>query len=396
MKKLLIMGAIVLIASSSVVRAQQQEPASLQPPASSQSTDNKRKYVLEVYVTPQFGPSYLTVSGPNRTPGFGFYHRYIRTGSEAESGRLPIRGVKVEPQLNGEAVDVRVTLLRGEESYEEEELVHVYQLRLGEENTLTHLRRFGIEPFRVKVVDTVPTLPPIPDFQNFTKSIDIDRVRRLKKPLPAYRMTLRNLSDKPVVALKVEVTNRSGGDRSIYPQDFEGRSLMAAGGTTDVYLTVEVPMRNASTYTPGTATSNTINIRSVVFSDLSFEGEMQRACEFEAEMMGKRLWLKRIIPFMDQELARLNFADQLEAARQFKERVAALRFRFNESERNKVSSVLPDCPKPAKAATYTAGGVNLILIREVERFIEKTPAPANFKSWLEEKRAHYAAWLARP
>ncbi len=51
--------AIVVIVSWSVVRAQQPQ----EPSVSSQPTDKKSRYLLETYITPQLGPTYLLISG---------------------------------------------------------------------------------------------------------------------------------------------------------------------------------------------------------------------------------------------------------------------------------------------------------------------------------------------
>ena len=129
---------------------------------------------------------------------------------------------------------------------------------------------------------------------------------------------------------------------------------------------------------------------------MSFEGEEKQACSFEAQVIGERLWLTSMITFIDQELATANFDDQSEAAKRFNERLSKLRQRLDESQRDKDSSVSPNCPKPAKEATLRARQRNLLLLREVDQFIAVPPAPpVTFKSWLEEKRSRYTAWLAR-
>ncbi len=287
-------------------------------------------------------------------------------------------------------------MLRGNEGYEEEELVHVYQLAVGEQKTVSHLRQFGIEPFLIRLLDANPPLPPEPDFQNFTKSIEIVRVRRDHTPMSAYRITLRNLSDKSVSALKVDVTSNGKEGPIALPDGPNGGALIEPGGLTDVYIPVLVAVPNGKTYVPGTLGSYTINIRSVSFTDLSFEGETERACSFEAQVIGRRLWLKGIIAFIDQELATSNFENEFETAKQFNEKVSTLRYKLDESERNKPSSVSPNCPMPAKEATLIARQMNLLIIREVDRFIADNPASrVTFKSWLEEKRTSYSAWLAR-
>lgn len=106
--------------------------------------------------------------------------------------------------------------------------------------------------------------------------------------------------------------------------------------------------------------------------------------------------LKGIIAFIDQELATSNFENPLETAKRFNEKVSTLRYKLDESERNQPSSVSQNCPKPAKEATLIARQMNLLIIREVDQFIADNPAPpVTFKSWLEEKRTSYSAWLAR-
>ena len=392
MKRLTKLAAIVVVACCSVIQAQQPQ----EPSVSSQPSDKKTKYLLETYVTPQLGPGYQLVRGPNESSGFAVISSFVRTDEQPESGRTPILGVKLEPQFNGVTAEVRVTVLRGNEGFEEEDLVHVYQLAVGEQKSLSHLRKLGIEPFLVRLLEADPPLPSQPDFQNFTKSIEIVSVRREHTPMSAYRITLRNLSDKTVSALKVDVTSEGKQGPIALPDGTAGGALISPGGMADVYIPVIVALPNGKGYVPGTRASHTINIRSVSFTDLSFEGEVDRACLFEAQTMGRRLWLKDIIAFIDQELATPNFENQLDAAKRFTEKASALRFKLDEIERNKDSSVSPNCAKPAKVATLTARELNLLLLRDVDRFISDSPAPAvTFKSWLEEKRAFYSTWLSR-
>ena len=394
MKKISLLLAIVVIASWSVVRAQPQE-SSVPPSVSSQTSDINRKYILEIYVLPKIGPTYLLVGGPQYKPGSAFFPRFIRIAAEPQ-GRLPITSIKLEPQFDGKVADVKVTLIRGEGAELEEQLLHVYQLVPGEQKSLTHMRDFGIEPFHIKLLDAVPPLPPEPSIQNFTKSIEIVKVRRENKPMSAYGITLRNLSEKSVSALKVDLTSDRQEGPATLPDDDEGRPLIEPGGETDLWIPVTVSVRNGTDYVPGTAASHTINIRSVVFTDLSFEGNQEQGCSYHAKAIGERLWLKGIISFLDKEIANTASNDQIEAAKQFKIRVSALRFTLYETERNENSPVSPTCPKPTNYATSTARQLNMLLLGEVDRFIADNPAPpVTFKSWLEEKRKRYTGWLAR-
>ena len=115
----------------------------------------------------------------------------------------------------------------------------------------------------------------------------------------------------------------------------------------------------------------------------------------ESSVMSGRFWLKQILALLDQELEKPN-SDHVVAAKQFKEKLSALSVEFEESERNKPSSIAPGCPAPAVSATKMANGMKVDLVRELERISSATsPAPLDFKSWMEEKRARYSDWLTR-
>src|SRR5215217_1335463 len=156
MKKLLTMAILLVIGSCCVVVNAQQQAPSLKP-----------SLLLEVVSNPALPPAYSTVNGPNEIGKAIAISNFVRVPGSSESSP-PIRMVKVEPQLNGDNVAVRVTLYRGVKGIYQEELVGIYRLGIGETKTLKELRAFGIEPFTVTLLDTVLPLPPPPAFQNDT------------------------------------------------------------------------------------------------------------------------------------------------------------------------------------------------------------------------------------
>ena len=141
--------------------------------------------------------------------------------------------------------------------------------------------------------------------------------------------------------------------------------------------------------------SNIINIRTVVFSDLSADGDVQTACFLESSNMGRRIWLNKVIPFLSEEITRAT-GHHASAAKQFKERFAALTFDIEESEQGKASVVSPKCHKPAGSALMAAQSQSVVFLRDIDRLIETRPSPpVNFQLWLAERRDRYQAWLAR-
>jgi hypothetical protein len=129
---------------------------------------------------------------------------------------------------------------------------------------------------------------------------------------------------------------------------------------------------------------------------MSFEGESESACLFESFVMTRRVWLRNVLALLEEELARPANEDQIEAARQFQEKFAAMRFEFDEHERNQTSIVSPVCPKPSRDAPPSIGPWRLQVLRELDEIITTRPAPpVNFRTWLESHRDSYKAWLAR-
>lgn len=391
MKKCLLLTAIFVIASSFVVRAQQQEP-SLKPSGPPKASESP-KLLLEISYNPAVLPDYSAVLGADKKPAWVWVTRFVRIPGREMSP--PIEAIKFESQYNGETADVRITLLRGtSRGFDREDLVGTYQVGIGEQKTIEDVRNYGVEPFNITLLNTVPPLPPPPTFENMTKSIEVVSVQAENLPKPAYKVTFRNLSDKHLRALRVDVTSNGRPASSGVWQGEEGRSLIEPGGTAERYLAVLTSQRTATGFVPSAASANTIVIRTAVFADMSFEGESEPACSIESVLMARRLWLRQVLALLDREVS-VPIEDHIEAARQFKDKFSALSYEFDEKERNQDSSV-PGCPKPYKLAQGGPGGFKLQLLRELDEIITKRPSPPiNFKSWLETRRATYQSWLAR-
>lgn len=393
MKKLLMLAAIVVVASTCVVIAQEQQPT-LKPSVSPKSDPVPTKLLLEIAYNRELPPAYAAVNGVEEKPKWMSLSRFTRIlGREIPSPR--IQAVKLESVYNGETADVRVTLLRGAKGVDQEDLIGVYHLGIGEQRTVSELDQFGIKPFTITLLNTVPPLPPPPSFENLTKSLEVVSVQSENMPMPAYRVVFRNLSDKSVSALHVQMISDGRAGVSSFWQGEHGEALIKPGAAVERWIPVTKTVKTVTGYAPGAPQANTVSIRSVVFEDLSFEGNLQPACSFERLKMARRLWLKHLVPLLDQELAKSN-PDHIEAAKQFKEKFSALTYVLEPSERDKASSVAPTCAKPGQSAAMAAETMKLELLRELDQIITTRPSPAvNFKAWLQQKRSLFSGWLSR-
>lgn len=197
MKKLLVLTAMLVIALSSVVSAQQQEPS-----VSPRVPESSAKLLLEVSYNPAAPPSYSPVLGRNNKPNQILLGNFVRIPGREMSP--PIQAVRLESQYNGETAEIRVTLLRGATGFNQEDLIATYHIGIGEQKTIKELRAAGVEPIKITLLNTVPSLPPPPAFENLTKSIEIISIQVENVPNPAYKIIFRNLSDKTVRALRVD------------------------------------------------------------------------------------------------------------------------------------------------------------------------------------------------
>jgi hypothetical protein len=275
---------------------------------------------------------------------------------------------------------------------EQEDLVGIYRLGIGETKTLKDLRSFGIEPFTVTLLDTVPPLPPPPAFVNDTKSIEIVSVRSENSPNPAYRITLRNLSEKNVrgVGFSLTFDDRPAGIGFLAAD--EDRLLMEAGGVVEKYVRAVMPRRTATGFVPSAAFAVTLRIRSAVFSDLSYEGDVNDACNMETGSIGRKAYLTQVLSLLDSQLTAETVTDNVEAAKQFKEKVEGLRYEVDA----KASAVSPGCQDVAQRVLDTANFEKLIILRDLDQIINTRPGPPfSFRAWMETRRTNYKAWLAR-
>jgi len=389
MKKLFTMATLLVAASWSVVNAQQQGPT-LKPSMSAPRAEGPPPLLLEIVFNRERPPAYSNVNGPTELGKWMMISNFVRVPGGTPLSP-PVQWVKIEPQFNGETAAVRVTLLRGVRSTEQEDFVGIYRLGIGEQKKLNELRAAGIEPFTITLIDTVPPLPPAPTFVNDTKAIEIVSVRSENSPSPAYILTLRNLSDKTVRGLGVDMTFDGGpGPRAFFaPED---RPLIPAGGTVEQYVRTLMPQRTATGFVPSAASAVTIHIRSAVFSDLSYEGDVKDACHVEKTAIGQRLYLKEVLSLLDRQLAE-TFAANGEAVRQFKEKFEALHYYDDYSE--KPSTISPACTNMVQGAVNTVNMMKLEMLRDLNQIITQPRPAVSFRAWMETRRENYKAWLAR-
>lgn len=372
----------------------QSDRPTLGTPASP-APETRSKLVLEVAYNPSLSPSYIPVNGVDAKPHWVWVTRFRQLpGWQLPANASPIRAVRFEAQFNGETADVKVTVLRGQRRFDQEDLVGTYHLGLNEPRVVEQLKAFGIEPATITLLAPQPVLPLWPTVINKTNSVGIDKIVLEGDPLPGYRVLFRNFSEKKLAALKVEVTRPSGEPISAFFQGEDGRPLIESGAATEQYLpAIRTPVSGSGT--PGSPVANSIVISSAVFSDGTFDGDVGPACLLESFNLGRKIWMKRVLPLIEDQLSKPN-DDAPSAAMMFKDKFNALQYPLEGLDGRNYSTVSKNCPSPQAGVEVAIAGQKLAFLRQLDSIITTRPAPRiDFKRWLQTTAERYRAWLKR-
>jgi hypothetical protein len=178
--------------------------------------------------------------------------------------------ILIAAAFDGEFWKIRVSVRKGEFYDKGEQEVATYSAREDERVTVKELEPLGVTPFDLAVVRAHQIVADPPEVRNKTKSIEVINIERVTVPNP-YKLTLRNASEKPVVALEV---NTYRGDRMLYlswPMSAWDHPLIEPGGSYQVLATSDGKEKSTPYgYAPELSTS--IEINTVVFGDGTYEG----------------------------------------------------------------------------------------------------------------------------
>ena len=131
---------------------------------------------------------------------------------------------------------------------------------------------------------------------NKTESIEVVNVEVTTVPSP-YRILLRNLSHKGVLALEVNTYSGDWMSPGKWPQGTWDRPLIGASGTYEE----EMPSAGRGQTTPDgyvPEQSTGIEISTVVFEDGTYEGKPYLAATINAKMAGNKTQSARVIPIL--------------------------------------------------------------------------------------------------
>src|SRR6266550_2315155 len=166
------------------------------------------RLALEVVSKKDFPPAYHPVPGPGSEFDGAWFFRFGRIASwQPPTGSLPVRSVRVVSRVESDRVRVVVSVQRGAQFNDTQDLVADYIAKEGEKTWIETLKQFGVEPFQITLVRITPSMASPPSVSNKTNSIEVVSIEASDSTLPGYTLVLRNGSARSVKALALRMSD---------------------------------------------------------------------------------------------------------------------------------------------------------------------------------------------
>jgi hypothetical protein len=337
----------------------------------------------------------LEKNGSKHRPSFTLNPAEIVKRADKDSDQ--VSEVYVTAFSDGNVWRIKVSVVKGEFYDKGEQDVAKYLVREGEKVTVKEMEQFGVRPFDVSVVRVNPAAASQPEVRNRTESIVVTKVEATLVPTP-YRISLKNLSQKSVLALEL---NTYSGERSIalkWPQGWWEHPLIEPGGTHDEYL-VSAGSGQATTYGYVPGQSTIIEVSTVVFTDGTYEGKPYLAAGTKAQTVGSKTQLRRVLQLLQSVQESTAELDE-NALTGLKKSVSLL---SEELEPNQLKEVQDEFPTLDEGGRQNLGnfqrtGLHMVkadLLKEIETF-EKTGQQQRsvLIKWVSKTQEKYERWLS--
>lgn len=333
-------------------------------------------------------------------------------------GAAPVTNIRMRSFMEGEAVRIKVSAIF-DDSYpadtpgpkygRSEKQLATYLVREGESVTIEELKNVGVVPMTLRVVRALPrleepTAQSPPNLLNKLKSIEIVGFETESSPPNTFRLTLRNMTAKNIVALNYYTERRGAGGGVTFVQGSSQRPLMTAGGTfqTHVNGSNQGGRMTPQGYVSEIPQQATLVVGTVIFEDGTYEGDVEIAVKMEAWKRGRQIQLKRVIAVIENILNASE--DDVPTVEKFKSQVSSLRIDVDSSVINEICAKYPNLPEEySKSNLMSEAMRNMksakeMVLRDIEEF-EKSGMRASesgdSRQWLMNTKVKYEAMLRR-
>lgn len=369
------------------------------PATAQQAASVQTPLALEVRYYPQQPPSYQSVYSSRSGTWYGRFG-HVRDWTQPPDS-LAVTAVNIGVELAEGGVRVWVSVFLGQ-THAQEKAVKSYILHEGEKVTVTELAQVGVEPFEIKLIRLTPLVGEAPQFISKAKSIELVVMEANLSTLPSYKVVVRNLSAKSVIALRLETTLSGRPAIVSMPQGREGTPIIAPGGTYE--LNAKLATRTTPTadgYSPVVLPNQVIEISSAMFEDGSFEGDSDGAITFAGFQKGRKLMLEKVLGVLQKSLS-AHAPATATSPDSLRSEVAALKLEADPAAVEEVYKRLAGLPgsDPIRLKTsieVSMKGVRDQVLNDITQFQlrNRRADPKTIHDWLVASEERYQAWFAR-
>lgn len=235
-------------------------------------------------------------------------------------------------------------------------------------------------------------------------SLEVIGLEPTKSTIPAYKLSLRNISNKNITALQVEVFE---GDRlrlTGSPHGQKGLPLIPAGAVleTNVLGAKDTTMTRFR-YEPASPPFQTIVVTTLVFEDGSLKGDPAPALRVNARTAGERIQLARAVATLKKtvETSGLTAPDGIALLIQG---ISALSDEVRPAVAEKLIENSPSAGQTERLASlmstiqFSMHQVKKNLLDEIGTFQnshQRAPEEKEFRAWLTATLESYEQWRLR-
>jgi len=333
-----------------------------------------------------------------RPGGGGFWTPQFPVVPDADTARdgLPLWALQIDHAIDGADVTVTVSLLYGRPHTDRVEVATV-RVTSDRPARVEALAAFGVEPVTLSIVSVAPSLAYPVSVVCASGQLDV-RVDPVAPDLPAYRVTVVNLSPRALMAFNYEMYR---GDEKIAGgrRKMDRNEILAPSQGEHVF---ELPAAGRAAADRDDARAwpamDQFVVTSVLWDDGMVEGDPELGISERALAAGRALQIARILDLLRKtaDPARPGTPAML------RESFSALPVNGDGQEAARLHASLPDPAAVPPLRVHQSLRMGLVHARmsalaDLDRFWQVVPDgnPAEFREWVAQAIAAYEAWLAR-
>ena len=312
------------------------------------------------------------------------------------TGVLPVTALNLRATLAGERIRVAVSVFRGH-AHEVEDDVTTIEVDGSAPVVVDDLRRVGLLPVTFAVKPFATPALHVPRMASLVEGLVVEGIEPVTDPVPAYRITIRNTTDVPVVT--VAFNSYADGVAALSGQQGEPTAvpIMVPGATFTFRLGAGGTRTNGQSFATAMPLDDVI-LTGAVWADGRTAGAPQRVATLLAVHRGRLATLSAVAGTIRAESIWRD-ADSVAALRRVRDAIAGLPLAADAGGVRTVLEVVPGlapADRAAVAPTMSAGsqGVRRRLLEDLDRVMPGI-TPAQARQWLDEALPACEAWLAR-